>query len=68
VRATKGPRTWPRLTDPPTDVRKVQSSGGTVWTRMGEDGYYWSARGWENGVSWSQVLRWGPVTEVKEET
>lgn len=61
------PRTWPRLTDPPPDVRKVKTRTGTLWTRMGEEGHYWSAVGWESGVSWSQVLRWGPVTEVEEE-
>lgn len=56
-------RTWPRLEDPPEDVKCVESASGTVWVRM-DDGY-WKSRGWESGVTWSQVLRWGPVTEVK---
>jgi len=59
-------RTWPRLLDPPDNVTKVRTETGTVFTRMGEGGHYWSARGWENGVSWAQVLRWGPVEEVKD--
>jgi len=60
------PRTWPRLLDPPDEVAKVRTAH-TVWTRMGEGGHYWSAKGWEDGVSWAQVLRWGPVEEVKDE-
>lgn len=60
---TDGKRRWPRLLDPPDDVQRVISETGTVWTRMGAGGHYWSAKGWENGVSWAQVLRWGPVTE-----
>lgn len=62
-----GVRTWPRLLDPPEDMQQVVSDSGTLWTRMGRDGHYWSAKGWEQGVSWAQVLRWGPVTEVKGE-
>jgi hypothetical protein len=61
-----GPRTWPRLQDPPDDLRVVRHTGGaqTVWTRMGEGGHYWSAPGWESGVTWAQVLQWGEVEEV----
>lgn len=60
-------RTWPRLTDPPDSVKAVRQTGGnrTVWTRMDE--YYWNTRGWENGVSWAQVLRWGEVEDITEE-
>jgi hypothetical protein len=57
-------RTWPRLDDPPLDVRKVRSEDGTVWTRM--DTWYWSSPGWPNGVVWGLVLRWGSVTEVDD--
>lgn len=60
------PRTWPRLNDPPDDVKRVKTQH-TIWTRMGEGGHYWSAKGWEDGVSWAQVLRWGPATEVEED-
>lgn len=60
------PREWPRLNDPPTDVQHVRSMTGTLWTRMAVDGHYWSAPGWDDGVSWAQVLRWGPITEVKD--
>jgi hypothetical protein len=61
-------RSWPRLCDPPDDVMKVISETGTLWTRMGIGGHYWSAVGYPFGVDWGQVLRWGPVTEVKEES
>jgi transcriptional regulator with XRE-family HTH domain len=64
----QGPvRTWPRLLDPPADVTQVRTENGTVFTRMDRGGHYWSAKGWGNGVSWAQVLRWGPVEEVKDE-
>lgn len=61
------PRVWPRLIDPPDDVRHVVSGTGTVWTRMEGGGHYWSSRGYEGGVPWTQVLCWGPVTETKKE-
>jgi len=66
--STETPRRWPRPTDPPPSVKKVRHTGGnrTVWTRMGEAGYHWSAPGWEHGVDWAQVLRWGEVEEVIE--
>jgi len=57
------PRTWPRLDDPPAEVKRVRTSGGKIWTRI--DDHYWSTTGWESGVSWSQLLCWGPVAEVK---
>ena len=59
------PRTWPRLTDPPDDVTVVEGPAGTVWTRM-DGGHYWGSKGWVGGVSWMQVLAWGPITEVKQ--
>lgn len=64
----QAPRRWPRLTDPPPSVRQVRQTGGnrTTWTRVGVAGYYWSAPGWESGVDWAQVLRWGEVEEVIE--
>lgn len=65
VERPDGPRSWPRLEDPPADVLKVRGADGTLWVRMEAEGRYWSARGWEDGVSWSQVLYWGPVTEVR---
>lgn len=34
---------------------------------MGAGNPYWSTRGWENGVDWAQVLRWGEVEDVSEE-
>jgi len=65
VERPEGPRTWPRLEYPPADVLKVRGADGTVWTRMDDEGRYWNARGWDDGVSWSQVLLWGPVAEVQ---
>jgi len=59
------PRSWPRLLDPPDDVKKVVSETGTVWTRMQDGGHYWTSPGYPNGVTWAQVLRWGPVKEMK---
>jgi hypothetical protein len=57
-------RTWPRLVDPPENVKQVRQTGGSraVWTRI--DMYYWSSPGWEQGVDWAQVLRWGEVEDV----
>jgi hypothetical protein len=62
-------RVWPRLTDPADSVTHVRQTGGnrTVWMRMGAGNPYWSTRGWENGVDWAQVLRWGEVEDVSEE-
>lgn len=62
------PRVWQRLpTNPPSGVRRVRTSDDSIFERMDETGYYWSAPGWEAGVSWTQLLHWGPVTEVIDE-
>jgi hypothetical protein len=60
-------RVWPRLTDPPETVQVVRQTGGnrTAWTRT--DLRFWTARGWPNGVSWAQVLRWGEVEDITDE-
>ncbi len=63
--APDAPRTWPHLGDPPDDVVAVKTAAGTLWARM-DGGHYWSAKGHEKGVPWPQLLRWGPITEVKE--
>lgn len=56
-----GPRMWPRLSSPPRDVRRVVSASGTMWVRASS--HYWKSPGYEQGVTWAQVLHWGPVTE-----
>lgn len=63
-------RTWLRLTDPPEAVRTVRQTGGSrcVWTRIGESGHYWATDGWESGVDWAQVLRWGEVEDITDES
>jgi hypothetical protein len=62
----QGLRSWPRLEDPPPpDVRQVSTSGGVLWKRLDDEGHYWASTGWSNGVSWAQLLAWGPVTEVR---
>lgn len=58
-------RSWPRLLDPPDDVMKVIADSGTVWTRMEKGGHYWASPAYPSGVTWAQVLRWGPVKEMK---
>lgn len=64
--ASETTRRWPRLTDPPESVQAVRQTGRNriVWTRMESGGHYWSAPGWEHGVTWAQVLRWGEVEEI----
>lgn len=57
---------WERLSDPPDRVKAVRliPSGG-IARRL--DHRYWQLTGWPNGVDWAQVLRWGPVEEVKDD-
>lgn len=60
-------RTWPRLTDPPETVQVVRQTEGnrTVWTRRSLR--FWTTKGYPEGVSWSQVLRWGEVEDITDE-
>lgn len=60
------PRTWPRLDDPPGDVVSVDTVKQGTFNRA-DNGTRWYGKGWEEGVTWAQLLRWGPVTEIKEE-
>lgn len=56
---------WERLEQPPEYVTKVRDDAGTVWERM--DHYYWSGPGYPEGVSWTILLGWSDLEEVRSE-
>lgn len=62
------PLRWERLGDPPKHVMRVRVVGSDeVWTRMEREGYYWSSRGYPEGIGWNQLRRWGDLEEVPGE-